>query len=279
MSQAEPIRKLGIIAGSGLLPAQIIESCKATGRDYFILGIEGHADATLLANNPHRMVRLGAVGEALTALRENQVKDIILAGRVGRPSIASLRPDFTATKLIARLGKKIFNGDDSLLKSVINYLEEEGFNVVSAQDVLQSLIAPKSVLTKRKPTVQELSDITLGFKAAHALGALDIGQAVVIENGYILAVEAAEGTDGLLARTAALKQYDAGVGILIKCKKPTQEKRADLPTIGPDTVEVAHKAGLAGIAVEAGFSIILDQKKLIERADELSLFVIGFAHD
>jgi DUF1009 family protein len=279
MLQAEPTRKLGIIAGSGLLPAQIIESCKATGRDYFILGIEGHADAALLADSPHRMVRLGALNDSLTALREHHVQDILLAGRVGRPSIASLRPDLTATKLIARLGKKIFNGDDSLLKSVIHYLEEEGFNVVSAQDILQSLIAPAAVLSKRKPTEQELADIKIGFNAAHTLGALDIGQAVVIENGYILAVEAAEGTDGLLARTLALKQYDAGVGILVKCKKPTQEKRADLPTIGPDTIESVHKAGLAGIAVEAGHSIILDQKKLIERADALSLFVVGCTHD
>lgn len=261
------------------MPVQLVNACKAVGRDFFVLGIQDHADPVFLANLPHRIVRLGAINDALKTLREQNVAEIVLAGRVGRPSIKSLRPDFAASKLIARFGSAIFNGDDTLLKSVVKFLEDEGFSVVGADDVLESLLAPNAVLTKRKPTEQQLNDIRLGFTAARTLGELDIGQAIVIENGYVLAVEAAEGTDALMERAGNLKQFAAGEGVLVKVKKPSQERRIDLPTIGPTTVENAYKAGLAGIAVEAGHSVILNIDEVKTLADSFSLFVVGIEHE
>lgn len=202
-----------------------------------------------------------------------------MAGYVGRPTLSSLRPDFVTTKLIAKLGSTIFNGDDALLSSIVKFLEGEGFKVVGADDIVQTLLAPKGVLGTHAPNAEQLADITLGIKAARMLGSLDIGQAVVVEKGYVLAVEAAEGTDRLLARAGTLKQHPAGVGILIKVKKPAQERRIDLPTIGTQTIEAAHKAGLAGIAVEAGQSIILEQAQVSQLANQLGLFVIGISDD
>lgn len=279
MSATATQRKLGIIAGSGRMPSLLVDACIADNRPYFVLGIEGHAESELLSHAPHRITRLGAIGESLNILRGESVNDVVLAGRVGRPSLTSLRPDLATTKLLARLGAHMFSGDDALLSSIIHFLEDEGFTVVGADDVLATLLTPNKLLTRKAPTPEQEADIKAGFKAARMLGQLDIGQAAVVEKGYVLAVEAAEGTDGLLSRVAALKQYPAPEGVLIKVKKPSQERRIDLPAIGPQTVENAHKAGLAGIAVEAGHSIILDQKKVIELADRLSLFVAGVSHE
>ena len=267
------MKKLGIIAGSGALPAQLVEACKVQSRPFFVLGLEGFCDAALADKH----VRLGAVGEALKILKEAGAEEVIMAGRVGRPTLASLRPDMKATMLIAKLGKDIFSGDDALLSAIVNIMEGEGFAVVGVKDVCAHLIAKEGVLGKHKPNKDQLADIAHGMKVARRLGDLDVGQAVVVENGYVLAVEAAEGTAAMIARVAGLAQHEKGGGVLVKAKKPTQDARADLPTIGKETIEQAHAAGLAGIAVEAGGSIILEQDALVQYADKNGLFVVGVA--
>lgn len=272
------MKKLGIIAGQGRLPALLVESCIAQNRPYFVLGLEGHAEAELLAKAPHKIVRLGAVGDALKTLKKEQVEEVIMAGRVGRPTLASLRPDMTATLLIAKLGKDIFSGDDALLGTIVKIMEGEGFSVVGVGDVCTDLLAGAGVLGKHKPSKQQLEDIARGMKAVKVLGELDIGQAVVVENGYVLGVEAAEGTEALIARSALLSQHAKSEGVLVKAKKPTQDARADLPTIGKDTIEQVHAAGLAGIALEAGGSLILDKEEALKLADHYGIFVMGAAH-
>lgn len=269
------MRKLGIIAGNGRMPALIAEECKKHNRPYFVLGLEGHTEASLLEGAPHKVVRLGAVGDALKCLKKEKVDDVIMAGSVGRPTLSSLRPDMTATMWLARLGSSIFSGDDALLSAIVSIMEKEGFEVIGMKDVLSHLVTTKGTLGKIKPAKQHQQDIERGLKVAHALGTLDVGQAAVVENNYVLALEAAEGTEGMLARIAKLPQHEQGSGVLVKAKKPSQDPRADLPTIGTDTVKQAHKAGLAGIAVEAGGSIILDKEKVISLADEHGLFVCG----
>lgn len=268
------MKKLGIIAGGGSLPAHIIETCQQQDRPFFVLGLEDHVD-TPLENMPHKMVRLGAVGDALRTLKKEQVQEVIMAGRVGRPTLSSLRPDMTATMLLAKLGSNIFSGDDALLSAIVKIMEGEGFTVVGMGDVCAHLLAGSGALGKHKPDKQQQEDITRGMNAVHTLGALDIGQAVIVENGYVLGVEAAEGTDALIARCAALAQHTKGQGVLVKAKKPNQDERADLPTIGTDTVEQAYLAGLAGIAVQAGGSIILGKEEVIRLADRYKMFIVG----
>lgn len=272
------VKKLGIIAGSGRMPALLIEACEQQGRPYFVLGLEGHSESEVLANAPHKIVRLGAVGDALKTLKKEQVEEVIMAGHVGRPTLASLRPDMTATMLIAKMGASIFSGDDALLGAIITIMEKEGMKVVGMQDVLAHLVTKEGVLGKCKPTKQQLDDIARGMSVVKMLGELDIGQAVVVENNYVLGVEAAEGTDGLLARCAALSQHEAKHGVLVKAKKPAQDTRVDLPTIGKDTIQRAIDGKFAGIALEAGGSILLDQEETIRLADAHSLFVVGVTH-
>ncbi len=268
---------LGIIAGGGRLPLQLVECCEQSGRPYFVVALEGMADMEALKETPHAVVRLGAVGESLEILRKNDAREIVLAGRVKRPSLSGLRPDFVGAKLLARLGGAFFSGDDALLKAVIAFLEEEGFTVVGADAVMASLLAPLGILGNIAPDARAEADIAQGLKVALALGALDVGQAVIVEHGYVLGVEAAEGTDALIARCAGLKREAKG-GVLVKLKKPAQEERADLPSIGPETVERLAACGFSGIAVESGASLILDREKTFARADALGLFIVGVSH-
>lgn len=265
---------LGIVAGGGVLPLELAACCRRAGRPCFVVALEGMADPEALRDVPHAVVRLGAVGESLEHLKRAGVRDVVLAGRVKRPSMAALRPDIMGAKLLARAGAAFFSGDDALLKSVVAFLEEEGFCVVGADAVMASLLAPPGVLGRMTPDARADADIVQGVHVARALGALDVGQAVIVEHGYVLGVEAAEGTDGLIERCAALKR-EAGGGVLVKLKKPAQEMRADLPSIGPETVERLAACGFAGIAVEAQASLILEQETTIARADALGIFIVG----
>ncbi|HET7594033.1 MAG TPA: UDP-2,3-diacylglucosamine diphosphatase LpxI [Stellaceae bacterium] len=267
--------KLGILAGGGELPLRLIEACRAAERGVFVLAFEGAADPAVAAGVPHAWIRLGAAGEALRLLREQRVEEIVLAGGVKRPSLLSLRPDWRAAKFLARVGYRAL-GDDGLLKAIIREFEGEGFRVVGADAILGSAVAPVGPLGRHVPDAQAEDDIALGFRIVRALGALDIGQAAVVQQGLVLGVEAIEGTDALLARCANLRREGPG-GVLVKAPKPGQERRADLPTIGPRTVEAAAAAGLRGIAIEAGASLVIDRAALVAAADRTGLFVVGVA--
>jgi len=269
---------LGIIAGTGRLPLQLIEACQAAGRRVFVLAFEGSTDPAVIANVPHAIVPMGDIGTALEYLHKANAKELVMAGRVQRPTLAMLKPDRAAAKLIARMGGSLFAGDDALLKTVISFLEDEGFTVIGVQNVLKSLVAPEGIMGKVPPNDHAKTDIAYGIEVARRLGELDVGQAVVVENGYVLGVEAAEGTDALLARVGKLRQLQERAGVLVKIKKPLQERRVDLPAIGPKTVENVHAAGLSGIAVEAEGSLILDREIVIAKADELGLFLVGIRH-
>jgi UDP-2,3-diacylglucosamine hydrolase len=265
--------RLGILAGAGELPMRVIEAARAASRPVFVLAFEGIADPAVVAALPHAWVRLGAAGEAMRLLREAGVEELVLAGAVRRPSLASLRPDWRAAKFFARIGLKAL-GDDGLLGAVIAELEGEGFRVVGLDSLLPHMLAPEGALGALLPDDAARADIARGLDVARALGALDIGQAVVVQQGMVLGVEAIEGTDALLARCAALRREGRG-GVLVKIAKPGQERRADLPTIGPGTVAAALAAGLAGIAVEAGSTLLVDRDAIAAAADAGRMFVVG----
>ena len=185
-----------------------------------------------------------------------------------------LRPDWRTAKFFARIGYRAL-GDDGLLKSIIRELEEvEGFRVVGLDSVLAAALAPEGPLGRHLPDEQARHDIAYGFRVLRVLGTADIGQAVVVQQSLVLGVEAIEGTDALIARCGALQREGPG-GVLVKATKPGQERRADLPTIGPATVAAVAQAGLRGIAVEAGAAILVDRATLTAAADRAGLFVIG----
>ncbi|MBV8939408.1 MAG: UDP-2,3-diacylglucosamine diphosphatase LpxI [Alphaproteobacteria bacterium] len=266
--------KLGIIAGGGAMPGQLIDACRQEGRDFFILGIEGAAHEAPFADVPHAFVPVGAIGTALALLKKAEVEEIVLAGHIKRPPMSKLGLDATGTRLMAKLGLKLFGGDDALLKEIVRFLESEGFRVVGTQSIGQGLLAPEGVYTAMQPDARAEEDIALGFQAARAVGALDIGQAVVVESGYVLGVEAAEGTDALIERCASLMREQKRA-VLVKACKPGQDARADLPSIGEQTVQKAHAAGCLGIAVEAGKAVLINRDALVRLADQYGLFVTG----
>jgi DUF1009 family protein len=269
---------LGIIAGGGILPARIATAAQAAGRPVFIVGLEGYAEPAVLAPFPHQLIRLGAAGAIAGAFREHGCAELVLIGPVKRPSLLALRPDALGVKLLARVGRAAFAGDDTLLATVIRVLGEEGFTVLGAHEILNDALGPAGLLTKAAPDAVTRADIARAVAVLRIIGAADIGQACVVQQGLVLAVEAIEGTDAMLARAGTLKRDGAG-GVLVKLLKPGQDRRADLPTIGPATVAGLIAAGLRGLAFDAGNTILMDRPAMIACADAAGLFLLGIDPD
>ncbi|MCW5770905.1 MAG: UDP-2,3-diacylglucosamine diphosphatase LpxI [Rhodospirillaceae bacterium] len=265
--------KLAIIAGGGELPAVVIQACREEGRPFFVLALEGQADPERVADAPHFWCRIGAAAEGERILRENGAKEVVFVGKVRRPSLKEMRPDWRALKVMVKATVRAL-GDDGLLRAVIREFEESGAVVRAPQEIVRGLLAVEGAYGRIKPDRQARIDMARGYTAAKAIGALDVGQAVVVQQGIVIGVEAIEGTDELIARSGAL-QRDGAKGVLVKVPKPRQERRIDLPAIGAETVESVARAGLRGIAVEAGGALVIDRAKVAARADALGVFVFG----
>lgn len=268
-----PKSKLGLIAGRGELPQLVLDAARAEGRPVFVLALEGQTAPELVAGAENAWIPMGSVGRGIDILKAAGVADVVFAGGVRRPSLLKLGLDGRAARLMAKLGKAAL-GDDKLLSVLIKELEDEGLHVVGADDLLSGLLAGEGVMGRCRPDEVALADIDRGAEIARRLGALDVGQGVVVQQGIVLGVEAIEGTDALIARSAAVSREGPG-GVLVKVKKPGQERRADLPTIGIATVRAAAAAGLRGIAVEAGNTLLLGRDAAIEAADAAGIFLVG----
>lgn len=267
-------RQIGIISGSGSLPGQVAHAAQAAGRPVFLVGLEGFADPAVLAPFPHAFARIGAAGRILALLREAGVQDVVLVGPIRRPSFFDLRPDAEGARLMARIGRAAFAGDDGLLAAVIRVLGEEGFTVIGAHEVLNEVLAPPGLLTTAAPDATAMADIARAIAVTRALGTVDVGQGCVVQQGIVLAVEAIEGTDAMLARAGSLRRPGPG-GVLVKLVKPGQERRVDLPTLGLTTVTGAADAGLAGIAYEADGCLFPERAAAVAEADRRGLFLLG----
>lgn len=271
---ARPRARLAVLAGGGRVPVLLAEAAATQGRLAVVIGFEGNADPAPFARFPFQAVRIGAAGRLFEILRSHGAEEIVLAGTVRRPAVSALMPDLAGMKVLARLGRAMLGGDDTLLSAVIREFEAEGFRVVGAHDVLADLLTPSGQLGRVAANEAARTDIARGVAVLRAMGAVDVGQAVVVQQGLVLGVEAIEGTDALLARVATLARDGQG-GVLVKLAKPQQEKRVDLPTIGLATVQGAAGAGLVGIAAEAGRSLFLDRAETIAAADAAGLFLLG----
>lgn len=266
--------KLAVLAGRGLLPAAVIEAAVGNGRDVFVLGFEGETDPAAIAGHDHAWVRLGAVGEAIRLLHRAGVEDIVMIGGIQRPSLGDLKLDMRGMQLLAKLGMKAAKGDDHLLSTVVRELEAEGFRVLGADEIIGPMLAPEGLIAASSPNEAAWQDIRLGFDVALRIGELDIGQAVIVRSGRVLGVEAIEGTDALIERVAGLEQGGKG-GVLVKVKKPGQDRRADLPAVGDRTVRGVIAAGLDGLAVHAGHCLLVNRTAMVSEADRAGKFIIG----
>jgi DUF1009 family protein len=265
--------KLGIVAGGGEFPGLVIAACRADGRPFHVLALTGHADPVVIGDAPADWIRLGEAGTGFKKLREAGVTELVMIGPVRRPTVKELAPDWRTARFFAKVGLKAL-GDDGLLRAVTREIEGEGFAVVGIDDVLADCLAPAGLFGKVAPDEQAKSDMRRGWQVAKGIGALDVGQAVVVQQGIVLGVEAIEGTDSLIRRCGELRREGPG-GVLVKVRKPDQDRRLDLPTIGVATVREAAAAGLRGIVVQAGGALVLGREAIAVEADRLGLFVLG----
>ena len=267
-------RKLGIVAGGGDIPQMLIEHCQQQKRDFFVLAIEGNADEHLVDDTiPHAWIRLGQAGSGFKRLKDENVQDVVMIGTIKRPSFKELVPDLRTTAFFAKIGMKSL-GDDGILRAVVKEFEHDGMVVRGIHEVMPELLVKSGVLTKHKPDKKALADIKRGAEVGLELGRLDVGQSVVVQQGLVLGVEGIEGTDKLIIRCGEYKRKGEG-GVLVKLRKPQQDMRIDLPTIGIRTLQNAKNSGLRGVAVHAGNALIVDEKNVVDYANKEGLFIIG----
>jgi hypothetical protein len=204
----------------------------------------------------------------------------VFIGGLVRPALSEIRLDFGTLRAIPAIAAALRGGDDHLLTGVSRIIERHGIRVVGIQDVAPELLMPEGCITRRTPDAKAIADISRGRDLMKALGPFDVGQAVVVIDGHVVAIEDIEGTDGLLARVARLRtegriRSKPGRGVLVKMPKTTQDLRFDLPTLGPTTIDGIAAAGLAGIGIVAGRTLVAEADVLIAKADRAGLFVIG----
>ncbi|MBX9683773.1 MAG: UDP-2,3-diacylglucosamine diphosphatase LpxI [Hyphomicrobium sp.] len=273
---------IGVIACGGTMPGEVIDAITRRGAGVHIIAIAEEADAAFGAL-PVVRLSWSKYGAALASLKRAGVRDVVMVGRMTRPRLRDARPDLgflTAIPSVMRIMRA--GGDDALLRAVVQLFEPHGFRVVGVADVAPDLLIGDGVLAGPEPTAADTADIAIGMAVIDALGPFDIGQAAVVADGRVLALEGAEGTDRTLARVAQSWQRSGGdrqrrCGVLVKQPKPGQDLRVDLPTIGPETVLGVAAAGLRGIAAESGLVIAAHRARLIENASNAEIFVIGVA--
>ncbi|MEO1013629.1 MAG: UDP-2,3-diacylglucosamine diphosphatase LpxI [Pseudomonadota bacterium] len=272
-------RKIGIIMGGGALPIRLAEACASRDRPFVPIRLVGFADEAAQALGGYDL-HLGEAGKLVRILKETECDAVTLAGVVPRPDFSQLKLDWRAAAVLPRLVAAAAGGDGAILSVIVDAFEAEGYKVIGADEVAADLAAGAGVLGAHAPSEADMEDIRKAARLISAIGPFDVGQAAVVSGGLVLAVEAAEGTDGMLARCAMLPEPVRGGqgprGVLLKRPKPGQELRVDLPTVGVKTIEGAAAAGLAGVAVEAGRSLLMDAPAAIAAADDAGLFIFGF---
>ena len=266
-------KKLGLIAGAGMMPVEIIKHCQTTGRELFVVGLESFATEETLQETPHIFAKLAEAGKMIKAFKNNHVHEIVLAGGIKRPSLKEMVPDWEGLKIIAKLAVKKMS-DDHLFRAVLAQIEALGFKVVGIEEVVPAMLFAEGVYGRFRPSAKDMDDIHRGIAVAKALGAVDVGQAVVVQEGMVLAVEAIEGTDMMLSRAAMLKKAGKAP-VMVKVLKPGQDRRVDLPAIGLQTIRQLKKYGMKGIAVEAGNILLIEREAVIQMADKEGIFIIG----
>jgi UDP-2,3-diacylglucosamine hydrolase len=273
---------LAIICGAGGLPFAVAEAARRQGRRVILFALHGWADPARLEPYPHHWVRLGQFGRLCRTARREGCRDVVFIGSLVRPSLWQIWPDLTTLRVMPRVIRMFRGGDDHLMSSIMKIFEEQGFRPVGAHEVAPEILMPQGAVGRLQPSERDQSDITLGFALLRAIGWFDVGQAAIVAGGHVLAVEAAQGTDEMLAEVAELRRKGrirSSGGVLVKAPKPGQDRRIDLPTIGPQTIAGAARAGLGGIAVVAGEAIMAEAERVMQAADRARIFIVGMRQD
>jgi DUF1009 family protein len=281
MADAEPGHDpLAIICGGGSFPGAIADAVARRGRRPVMFGIKGWADAAVIERYAHYWISIGQAGRFFRLAKAENCREVLFIGTVLRPPITQLRLDWQTIKAMPGLVRAYRGGDDKLISGVAQIAESGGLRVVGVKDIAPEIFVPEGVLGRYRPSARDMADIARALTLVATLGPFDVGQAAVVANNHVLGVEAAEGTDNLLARIAEMRRLGrvtlpSGVGVLVKAPKPGQDRRFDLPSIGPRTIENVARAGLAGLAVAAGTTMMAEPQAVIAAADREKVFVVG----
>jgi DUF1009 family protein len=275
------MRPLAILCGGGGFPLEVARAAEANGRPPFLIGVVGSSDPAIEAF-PHVWVHLGQVGKLFGALKERTIADIALVGAIARPELSDLRLDWGAVRRAPELAQLFRGGDNHLLVGIAGIFEREGLRVLGAHEIAPQLVAPVGAVGARAASAEAEADIRVGSALLAALSPFDVGQGAVVANGRVIAVEAAEGTDAMLARVAELRaarrlRLQGAQGVFVKSPKRGQDLRLDMPAVGPKTIEAARRAELQGVALAAGQVLIADREAFLRGADAAGLFVVGFS--
>ena len=281
MSERSEARPLAILCGGGEFPLEVARAARASGREPFIVGVVGSSDPAIEAF-AHVWVHMGQVGKMFGALKERAIADVAIVGAMTRPELADLRFDWGALKRAPELAPLFRGGDNRLLAGVAGIFEREGLRVVGAHEIAPQLLAPMGPIGACAASSEAEADARVGAALLAALSPFDAGQGVVVANTRVIAIEAAEGTDAMVARVAELRasrrlRFRGPAGVLVKAPKRGQDLRIDMPAVGPKTIEAARSAQLQGVALAAGRVLIADRQTFSRAADEAGLFVVGFA--
>ena len=273
---------VGLIAAGGVMPFAVADSLVSRGITPVLFAIRGACDEKQVRRFRHHWISVGQLGRATKLFRAEGCRDLLFIGALVRPSLSEIRLDWATLRAIGNIWASFRGGDDHLLSGIGRILEQQGFRMVGIKDVAPDLLMPAGCVTGAKPDQQAEADVAKGRELLRALSPFDIGQAAVVIDGHVVAVEDVEGTDALLARIARLREQGriraaAGHGVLVKAPKAGQDLRYDLPTVGPRTVEETAGAKLAGIAVMAGNTIAAEPQAMIAAADRAGLFIVGVA--
>jgi len=271
---------IGVIAAGGVMPFAVADSLVARGINPVLFALKGVCDPLAVERFRHHWISVGQLGRAVKLFRAENCRDLVFIGTLVRPAISEIRLDWGTLRAAGRLWAAFRGGDDHLLSGIGRILEQDGFRMVGVKEVAPELLMPEGCVTRKAPDQYALADIARARDVLRALSPFDIGQAVVVIDGHVLGMEDIEGTDGLLVRVARLRQEGRiraanGRGVLVKAPKSGQDLRFDLPTIGPRSVEGADAAGLAGIAIVAGNTIVVEPQVMIDAADKTGLFITG----
>ncbi len=275
---------LAIICGGGSFPGAVADAVARRGRRPVMFGIRGWADIAVIERYAHYWIAIGQAGRFFRLAKAENCREVLFIGTLLRPPITQLRLDWQTIRLMPRVVRAFRGGDDKLLSGIASLAESGGLRVVGVKDVAPEVFVPEGVLSRRQPSERDRADIGRALSVIAALGPFDVGQAVVVADNNVLAVEAAEGTDNLLSRIAELRRLGRvtappGTGVLVKAPKPGQDRRFDLPSIGPRTVENVARAGLAGLAVAAGSTMIAQADQATAAADRERIFLVGVRED
>lgn len=270
---------VAVIAGHGNLPPLLAEAACTGGRVPIVFALSGEADPETFSDYTCHPLRWGEVGKLFSLMKEHDCREVVMIGAVRkRPDYLAVRPDLGTVRLLPRILKLMRSGDDGVLQGVAQIFREHGANLITPLDLAPDLAMPEGKLTVQAPDKNELPNLEKATEAAREIGRLDIGQAAIAVGGRVVALEGVEGTDGLLERVADLRKegrLQKSGGVLVKCMKPNQDPRLDLPTIGPATAELAAAAGLSGVAAEAGRALLAGRRETISAFDDCRLFLIG----